>query len=136
MILRGRAGVPRELTHHRGDMLGIADDVPGILLDVFGSILVQDQLGHPVDRLHRVVDLMGHAGDESPQARQLLGLHELVLQAFFFGDVPDHKPDFSACASVEGHGEKPIPVQALVHLELTFLLQATDFSGTGLGTKE
>src|SRR2546427_1724554 len=58
-----RPGVTGKVAHDRGDVLRVADDVPGVLPDLGLVVFTLDELGHGQDALSWIVDLMGHARD-------------------------------------------------------------------------
>ncbi len=51
--------------------------------------LLHEELGKTRDGGQGVVQLVGHAGDELPDGRELLRLEQLRFQRFLFGDVLD-----------------------------------------------
>src|SRR5213594_1358925 len=84
-----RPGVTGKVAHDRGDVLRVADDVPGVLPDLGLVVFALDELGHGQDALSGIVDLMGHSRDQGAEAGQLLGLYEPFLGLFALRDVAD-----------------------------------------------
>src|SRR5712691_3127770 len=84
-----RPGVTGEVTHDRGDVLRVADDVPGILSDLGLVVFALDEFGHGQDALGGIVDLMRHARDQGAEAGKLLGLYEPLLSLLALRDVAD-----------------------------------------------
>ena len=64
---------------------------------------------------------MGHAGDHGSEARELLGLDQLILQLLLFGNIPDDKADLLPFASPNGHREQPVAKDSLLRFELAVI---------------
>ena len=113
-------------------MFCVGHDVRGVLFDFRLVILLRDGLGHPQDLLHRVVDLMGHAGDQRAEAGQLLGLNQLILKLFFLGDVPEDNPGLVWLFLADFYREEVVLVHAFLHLKLAIRLPAGGLCRDGL----
>ena len=91
-----------------------AHDVRGILFDPFRIFFFNDDLGHPQDPMHGVVDFMGHTGDQRAEAGQLFSLNQPILKLFLFRDLPDDNPGLLLFAVAAVYREEAILVHALL----------------------
>ncbi len=98
LVERNHAALGLLIAHEQQQ---VADDLLATLgfgnqgIDPAGQLGVEcrrgsDQLGVAEDRRERVVQLVHDAGDHLSQARHLLGLVELLLDAAAFGHVGQH----------------------------------------------
>ena len=81
-----------EVAHDAAGPLGLVVDDPQVLARNVGMQLpLEQQLGQAGDGGQRVVELVGHAGDELADGRHLVVLDELRLHDALLGDVLDQQ---------------------------------------------
>jgi hypothetical protein len=83
----------QQVTHDRGDALGLGDDVVDQFLVV---VAVLNELRAVEDRVDRVVDLVRDAGGEFADRGEAFGLHQHRRHLLAIGDVAHDADEFDA----------------------------------------
>ena len=102
-------------------MLGILHNVVGVFLDFLRIGFFENDLCHRQDPIHGIIDFMGHAGDERPDAGQLLGLDQLILKLLLLGDVGDNESGLRLVCTIQGDREQAILIDSFMSLEFTVM---------------